>query len=102
MAKKRRQQLDFFAEQLGIQLQHDWYRITVKQLQLLKGGDSFVQSFQNSLFSALECLYPEFEWNRLSFQKVPPSHWKDFHNHKKFFDSIAEQLEIKQQEEWYS
>jgi hypothetical protein len=66
--KNQRRYMDWIAEQLDIQTQHDWYKITVKQVQQL-GGSSALETHKNSLFMTLQSVYPEYKWNRLHSQE---------------------------------
>ena len=61
------------------------------------GGGGFLQSvYQNSLYTALSTVYPDLKLVPWLFEKAPSKFWKDKENHKKYFDWLSEQLQIKQ------
>lgn len=80
----------------------DWYKVNIKTLdekpsQLLK------EEFRGSLFDALSTVYPTVKWYPWKFkhQNVPLGYWSEIANQKKFFDELAEQIGIKNLDDWY-
>lgn len=99
--KNQRQMLDWIGEQLNVQLQEDWYSFETEEVMSL--GRGVGRYYSGSLFSTLQSVYEEFEWNPLLFDhNVPKNHWKDKRNQRNLLDSIGEQMGVKKQSDWYS
>jgi hypothetical protein len=64
------------------------------------GGGQLLAIYGNSLPKALMAIYPEYNWDPGNFKKSPKNYWKDANHQRKFFDSIAESLDIKSPEQW--
>jgi hypothetical protein len=90
---------DWLAEELGIESQQDWYLCTNTQIGKCSGHAVLLQ-YRNCLPTALENLYPAFEWRRWLFTQVAADYWTHT-NKRKYFDWAAEELGISRQEEWY-
>jgi hypothetical protein len=65
-------------------------------------GDCSISSLT---FQALTSTLPEHNWDVSKFKPSPVTHtnghWSDVRNQRAFFDKLAEQLNIKQFEDWY-
>jgi hypothetical protein len=90
-----RRKLDWFAENLGIKKQDEWYSVTLRQLCKI-GGSSLTNTFKGSLLEALKCGYEEFEWNPILFKN---SRLRD--NKRQVLDYVAEKWNIETQQDWY-
>jgi hypothetical protein len=105
----QRELFDKLSERLNIQTQEDWYCITVKQAKECGAESLLSNHYNNSLYSALVSIYPEFQWDPNEFVSTPRSlqnhapcnHWKDKKNQRELLDSIASQLGISKQQDWY-
>lgn len=106
----QRRQLDWIGEQLGVQSQEDWYYITGEDVKQVGGGSNLLcEHYNNSYFTCLKKVYPEFEWNASQFVGIPHyishpkprNYWTDKQHRRAFMDSVAEQLGIKTLEDWY-
>jgi hypothetical protein len=68
---RQKQQMDQIGHELGIEKQEDWYAVCVKDVKA-HGGDTLITNYYNgSLYSALQAIYPEYNWNPLSFAFPP-------------------------------
>jgi hypothetical protein len=43
----------------------------------------------------------EFTWHPWKFSRLPNDHWDTLENQIKYFDYLAEELNIQLQEDWY-
>jgi len=97
--KNQRQFFDNFAKKNGITHPSDWKHVTQKQV-IQQGGSLILQQYP-SLISALEAIYPEYEWNvTVSRARIPQKHWNDKENQRKFFDSFAANHNITVPSDW--
>jgi hypothetical protein len=93
--------MDWVAEELGIDIQNDWYEVTMTDVQSF--GTTFISDhYKDSLFAALRSIYPQFEWHTFLFHRVSSNFWSDMKNQRDYMDWTAEQLGIETQEDWYS
>lgn len=60
-----RKKMDRIAEQLGIETQEAWYKVTGLQVMQHGGEYMLYAHYNSSLFHALQHVYPEFSWNPL-------------------------------------
>lgn len=96
----QKKMFDWMADQLGIQVQQDWYSVSLEDIHLLGGQGLLTNYHSNSLFSALQYVYPDFEWIPW-LTRVPRNYWKETKNQRAALDDIAERLGINKQEDWY-
>ncbi len=47
-------------------------------------------------------VYPEYDWIPWKFKQVPRGFWADEKNHRKFFDWLAKELNMKTLQDWQS
>jgi hypothetical protein len=97
----RRNFMDWMAEYLNFQREDEWYSITEKKIKK-HGGTGLLYEFENSVLKSLEDAYPDFEWQPWRFGRASVGYWNDMKNQRKFMDWIADQLEFKDMNEWYS
>jgi hypothetical protein len=76
-------------QKLQINHPNDWYTKTVKDVQQ-NGGFTLLKYHNNSLYNALQALYPEHNWKAWGFQKVPQSYWRNKDNIREYLDSLAQ------------
>jgi hypothetical protein len=98
----QRAYLDWIAEQLGMERVEDWYHCSAQHVNAV-GRHKIVQDlYGNSLVKALTTVYPEFTWHVWKFsEKVPHSYWTHMQHQRLFFDWLAEQLDIRELDDWY-
>ena len=53
-----------------------------------------------SIYSLLSTLYPEYDWLPWKFAKTPKNYWDSDKNKRKFFDWAGKQLGVKNVEDW--
>jgi hypothetical protein len=89
---------------VGITKLDDWYQLGDKAwntaVEQLFGSQATGEG--SVLVEALLLAYLEHDWLPWKFGKrVPTGYWQDKNNHRKFFDWLSVQLDIKSKEEWY-
>lgn len=101
--KNQRIQMDEMAEQLGIETQHDWYKVTTRQLQRIRGRSIIQDYYNGSLLNALKAIYPEFEWNKDQFHHAQRQSLekKMIAYHRKQLDHYGALLNLNTQQDWY-
>jgi hypothetical protein len=67
----QREMMDWIAEQLGVEKQEDWYKINGTTVKRLGADGLFTHYYNNNFFSALQSIYPEYEWNPLLCVSIP-------------------------------
>lgn len=93
---------DNLAEILRLKSQDDWYGIGINDI-IRHGGSSFIsRNNESNLYSILEKIYPDKEWQVWRFRTVPTGYWDNFDNHRIFFDWLADQLNIDVPDKWYN
>lgn len=102
--KNHRYLLDRIAEQLGIEKQEDWYQFTGKDIRTIGAHGLLSDHYNNSLYRALETIFPEYEWNPYLFHSAPLAllQEKRRKNHRSLMDWFGVQLGIGVQSDWYS
>ena len=77
---------DNLGEELGIRNPNDWYRVKHQDV-VSRGGHSVLRHFEDSLFVALQSLYPEVKFHPWLFDRTPRGYWLDikvFDEHYQF------------------
>ena len=92
--------LDNLYKILNFKSMEDWYSIN-KKVIINNGGSSLLSQYKSSHIKSLQSVYPDYDWNIFLFNAKPKSIWKDPKNERKYFDYIANVLNIKSQEDWY-
>src|SRR4051794_7544604 len=85
-----RKYLDSLGKKLNIKEINDWYSISMTRINK-EGGSVFFQThYENSLWKALQSVYPESEWQPWKDEKqVPLGFWKDKINQRRYFDWLG-------------
>jgi hypothetical protein len=66
------------------------------------GGESILRvKYRYSLYALLSAIYPDYQWLPWKFINCPRNWWDDKKNQKKFMDWAAQQLSIKEDNDWY-
>jgi hypothetical protein len=97
----QRQYFDWFAEKFQINTIEEWYLVkndTIKE----NGGKDMLQYYGGSLSALLMCTYEDVQWTPWKFESVPQHYWDDPDHQLQFFDWLAEQLQFKDINEWYT
>jgi hypothetical protein len=105
--KSNKQFLELAAKKLKVNQTNDWYRVspqvTFIVLSILKikdlrdiGGSPHVD-----LPNLLSSVYPDNDWLPWRFSTCPESYWDNKKNQRKFMDWAANELKIKNKEDWY-
>src|SRR5690606_7523723 len=97
--QQTRQFFDWFAENLGIETQEEWYSLS--RNQVIEAGGSALMSKHDSTISALSAAYSEFEWYEWKVASVNAGFWSHRKNQRIFLDDVAAELGIEFQEDWY-
>jgi hypothetical protein len=90
------------AKQLKISKPEDWYNVKLADVIHGSGGSLLNHYYNNSLYNALQQLYPEHMWLPWRFDKAPKGLWADVNNQRKFFDNLAITMKINNMEDWYN
>lgn len=91
--KNQRNYFDMLAQEFKLSTLDDWRTVTKKQV-IEKGGSGILKLHGNSLFSTLQKLYPEHNWDPMKQKQIPKHFWSDVDNHKRFFDSITSKYSL--------
>lgn len=89
---------DWLAERIGIEHYEQWY--DAKHI-IEENHRGLLNHYKGSLLTALEAIFPEFEWFAWLFPSAPVGYWDELEHQKKFIDWIASDFGIQQPEEWY-
>jgi hypothetical protein len=65
------------------------------------GGLSLAKKYNDSIPNLLKDTYPEIDWLPWKFAMQSENTWKDFINHRRFFDWLAEEIQLNFPEQWY-
>jgi len=88
------------AKKLNYNHFEDWYRFNLYDFQS-EGGSRFYRIY-DSPKNAIIKLFPEYEWDPLKFDEVPRGYWKSIKNHRNFFDRMAEKMNLKSPDDWFT
>jgi hypothetical protein len=97
----QRRYLNWVAEELGIETQHQWYSISNEDIISMQ-GTTLLGQHNSSMHRALQYVYPEYEWHGWFFEILPRNYWKDINNQRKFLDWIESEALIEHKEQWYT
>ena len=86
----------------------DWYKVTAKAcchgyciINIYKDfNDIGGSNTGSSLASLLADVYTDYEWLPWKFPTVVRGFWANKDNHKKFVETVAKELKIKNMEMW--
>ena len=86
--------------QMKIETPSDWYRVTLEDIES-KGGLSIIHhSYNGSLATALQTIYPEHSLSWYRFQKVPRGYWEDINNVRSYLQYLADQYCLSNINDW--
>jgi hypothetical protein len=95
----QRQFMDWIADSQGVTSQEDWYQLTGDLIQSL-GGCRMLNLYNNSLYSALVSVYPEWQWHPWMFQAPPKYYWEVDGNQQKWVDWFTDKLNLHEHNSW--
>jgi hypothetical protein len=96
----QRRFLNWVGSQLGIQRMDEWYKVTPSQVCEL-GGTSLLDKYGGSLSAAIQGTFSDHIWQPWRFSKAPESIWSNTNTLAAFFQSAADELDIKGLDGWY-
>ena len=67
------------------------------------GGNALLMNdkYKGSPYLLLSTLFPQQKWESEKFKNFPPSYWNDVKNRQKYFMSISNKLNVKENKDWY-
>jgi len=66
LGENQKQFMDWLGKELEFNQMDDWYKVTVKNIEE-KGGTGLLIRYGNSIFKLISCTYPEYVWEKSSF-----------------------------------
>jgi hypothetical protein len=90
--ENQRKFLDWFAFVHGIEEPHHWYGVTGSSLKEAGGARLFF--YYDSVFSALQAVYPEQLWLPWLFSSYPATYWNSPRNQRRYFEWLADKIDI--------
>jgi hypothetical protein len=97
LTANQRTLFDYIADNLGIEVQSDWYDVDIIHVYRYGGEGVLNQLYDGSLYSCLRELYPEYIWDPFLFRVD----WRDLKNWRIALDWIAQALNINTTSEWH-
>lgn len=92
--------MNWLGKKLELKKFDDWYSVTQEDLQKYGGIERF-QVCDTSLSSILESSYPEHQWKPWKFNRLPHGWWNKQENQKRFLESLAKELGLKELDDYY-
>jgi hypothetical protein len=110
--KNQRKFLEWAGKQLKIKEMEDWYKVSVKVLEIFNfqvenkdlsdlGGQGLLHIYNNSPSHLLATVFPEYEWLPWKFTRIPVRFWDNLGNQRKFVEWAGKQLKLNKLEDWY-
>lgn len=99
--ENQKKYIEWLSSQLNILKLEDWYRVTYNMI-IENSGRGLLHHYNNSIIKMLQSIYPHYDWKPWLFSVVQHKFWNDIKNQKKYIDWLAEELNIKTFEDWYS
>jgi hypothetical protein len=91
---------DWAHKDLQLKTLDGWYRVYNREIER-RGGKAILTKYKGYLGHALAEVYPEKEWQIWRFQELPKDYWNDKSVHRKYFESVSKDLNLKSLEGWY-
>ena len=88
--KNQRLFLDGIARELGIIRNGDWKYVGTRQIEKLGGGPML--RLYPSYYQAIQCIFPELEWNEFEFSRLPRNYFEKLENQKRCLDHVCAKL----------
>jgi len=103
--KDMNNQRSFFeslAKKLNIKGQEDWYRVSFQDISENGGLGLLSQHYGSSPSKAIMSVFPEYNWQPWSFEKVHRHYWDESSNIQELMKWLTETLQIKHLDDWYN
>jgi len=90
------------AKTLNVKVLDDWYR--AKDTNVINKINSVVGNNFQTLFSAVQHVYPSHSWNKARFRRhsMPSGYWRVSTNQEQFLDAFARAKRIKVLDDFYT
>lgn len=98
--RNQKKVLEWLSSELEIQHCEDWYSVSPDQIRA-KGGARLLALYNDSIPRMLQALSSNYHWLPWRFSHVPVGFWDQKKNQEKFLTWLAQQLCIKEWEQWY-
>ncbi len=72
-----------------------------KEIISLGGGGLLTSKYNSSAMLLITTIFSEYEWLPWKFKCCPLHYWDDKNNHKLFMNWVANQLNVKEMNDWY-
>ena len=98
--KHQRAFMDELGKTLGVKKHNDWLQISIKQLK--DHGAHQLLNIHGTMAKLLRHVYPEFQWDDVDpcENRIPTHYFESIVNQRKFLDSVAEKLNVRQWNDW--
>lgn len=83
---------------MEIQSLSGWYKVNSYSITGRKG----LHKTHNALLQCLQKVYPDERFKPWLFNKTPQSFWTNLYNRRRYFDWLADELNIERTEDWYN
>jgi hypothetical protein len=89
------------ARTLKVKSADDWYDVKGSEV-MKRGGSGILSKYDNSLYTALKSIYPEYQLQPWRFNITPKGFWEHsaLDNQKAFLDDLKKQRGIKTPTDW--
>mmetsp|Transcript_8593 Transcript_8593/g.9577 ORF Transcript_8593/g.9577 Transcript_8593/m.9577 type:complete len:691 (-) Transcript_8593:18-2090(-) len=94
------QKIQSVASTLNIKTLDGWYKVESSNLARIAEG--LMQKYGKSISKMLQSLFPNYYWEAWKFMRPPNYYWSSVHNQSKLMQSLAEKLNVKILDDWYS
>jgi len=89
-----------FANSHNFSSWENWYHVTNDEI-IHHGGHGLLQVNDGSIINTITSTFPEYPWKLWKFAHLPEGHWQSLQNQRKFMDDLAQEMNIKNYEQWY-
>jgi len=93
--------IEWLEKDLNIKDKEDWYKIKISEIEK-RGGSSFLQKYEGSLYKAFSSIYPNVSWKPWLFETQNRDIFNDESlNLKEILPWLEKKLSITKPEQWY-
>eukprot|EP00026_Physarum_polycephalum_P003249 Phypoly_transcript_03259.p1 GENE.Phypoly_transcript_03259~~Phypoly_transcript_03259.p1 ORF type:complete len:823 (+),score=78.04 Phypoly_transcript_03259:267-2471(+) len=94
--------LRWLGDYIGVQSASDWYFLRDTDI-IVTNGAPLLAMYNGSVMEILRNVLPEEnDWQPWCFVPTPRGLWEDKTNHRKYFDWIAREYNVKSMDDWYN
>jgi hypothetical protein len=94
--------IEWVGKNLNVWNPEDWYRIRRSSILEFIGAKNILSIGGGTLSIPFRIAYPEIEWYPWLFQEMDANYWYQLSNQRKFYDWLAEQINVRSLEDWYN